>query len=178
MRSFRLALLASVLAFSTQAAATEVHCKGNEENYRIFEEMTEVLFNKRDGSQVLKYYAPEFVSHNVDQGGSGPRKVKVAFLQKMWEDSKRTWPDRKLVNEVVICGGDLVVARVTMTGTMEGPMGNIPATGKKFATTATDIYRFKDGKVVERWGNNDQITMLKQLGVLEAVAKGEGARHE
>jgi hypothetical protein len=32
---------------------------------------------------------------------------------------------------------------------------------------ATDIYRFKDNKVVERWGNNDGVTLLRQPGLLK-----------
>jgi predicted ester cyclase len=166
--------LATLLAFP--AAAAETHCKGNEKNLKIFEEMTEVLFNKRDESQAPRFYAPEVISHNTDSGGGDIRKVPISAMQQMWRNSKATYPDRKLVNELIICADDLVVARVTMTGTMTGPIGKIPPTGKPFTTTATDTYRFKDGKVVERWGNNDQIAMLKQLGILEAAAKAEAER--
>ncbi len=165
-----------MIALSAPAFATETHCKGNEANLRMVEEMTEVLFNKRDEAQAPKYYAPEVISHNADRGGGETQRVPIANMQKMWRDSKANSPDRKLVNDLIICADDLVVVRVTLSANMTSPMGNIPANGKKYTTTATDTYRLKDGKVVERWGNNDQITILKQLGILEAYAKQEAAK--
>ncbi len=44
----------------------------------------------------------------------------------------------------------------------------IPATGKSFTTTAIDIPRFKDGKIVEHWLESDQLGMLQQPGVIPA----------
>ncbi|MBT6962023.1 MAG: hypothetical protein HOA00_12835, partial [Rhodospirillaceae bacterium] len=40
-----------------------------------------------------------------------------------------------------------------------------PPNGRRYETSATDTYRFKDGKVIERWGNNDSIAMIRQLGL-------------
>jgi len=44
-----------------------------------------------------------------------------------------------------------------------GYEGN-PPTGKSYSISATDIYRFENGKVVERWGNSDLVSMYKQIG--------------
>ena len=126
-----------MIALSAPAFATETHCKGNEANLRMVEEMTEVLFNKRDEAQAPKYYAPEVISHNADRGGGETQRVPIATMQKMWRDSKANSPDRKLVNDLIICADDLVVVRVTLSATMSSPMGNIPANGKKYTTTAT-----------------------------------------
>jgi len=53
-----------------------------------------------------------------------------------------------------------------MTGTrIKGEMEGNPPNGRRFMTSAIDIYRFEDGKVVERWGNNDSIAMIRQLGL-------------
>jgi hypothetical protein len=30
------------------------------------------------------------------------------------------------------------------------------------------ISKFQDGKMVERWGSSDQLTLLKQIGVIPA----------
>jgi hypothetical protein len=40
-------------------------------------------------------------------------------------------------------------------------------TGRAYKASAIDIYRFKDNMVVERWGNNDGVTLLRQLGLLK-----------
>ena len=71
-----------------------------------------------------------------------------------------------MTNELIICQGDFVTARVTATGTrIKGKMKGNPKNGRRYIYSAIDIYRFKDGKVVERWGNNDRITMIRQLGL-------------
>ncbi|MDX2225168.1 MAG: ester cyclase [Rhodospirillaceae bacterium] len=144
---------------------------GNEANLKTYLEMTDVLFNRRIGSEAGKYYADKFMSHNSDGGGSGIKTATVESMQEIWRNTSITYPDRVLTNDLILCAGDLVVARVTMTGTMTGPMMGMPPTGKAFSTSAIDIYRFKDGKVVERWGNNDGIGMLTQMGLLQTFAE-------
>jgi predicted ester cyclase len=58
-----------------------------------------------------------------------------------------------------------------MSGKNDGPVLGHAPTGKPYSITATDIYRFEDGKVVERWGNADLVTLFRQLGFqLEMVS--------
>ena len=42
----------------------------------------------------------------------------------------------------------------------------IPPTGRDVAYDYVHIVRFKDGKVVEHWGVRDDMTLMRQLGVL------------
>lgn len=176
MRSFLLAAI--VYAVAAPAVAIETQCKGNEKNLETYLKMYDVLFMKRDESRVLEFYAPEFVSHNSDAGGGGAETRTAESMKPMWIDSKKNQPDRVMINEIILCAGNLVVARVTMKGTQTGPLFGMTATGKTYSTTATDIYRFKDGKVVERWGNSDGIGMLSQLGLLLPFAQAQAARAE
>ena len=176
MRSVLLAAI--VCAVAAPAVAIETQCKGNEKNLETYLKMYDVLFMKRDESRVLEFYAPEFVSHNSDAGGGGAETRTAESMKPMWIDSKKNQPDRVMINELILCAGNLVVARVTMKGTQTGPLFGMTATGKTYSTTATDIYRFKDGKVVERWGNSDGIGMLSQLGLLLPFAQAQAARAE
>jgi len=176
VRSFLLAAI--VCAVAAPAVAMETQCKGNEKNLETYLKMYDVLFMKRDESRVLEFYASEFVSHNSDAGAGGAETRTAESMKPMWIDSKKNQPDRVMINELILCAGNLVVARVTMKGTQTGPLFGMTATGKTYSTTATDIYRFKDGKVVERWGNNDGIGMLSQLGLLLPFAEAQAARAE
>jgi len=46
------------------------------------------------------------------------------------------------------------------------------AIGKSVKIQAIDVYRFKDGKIVEAWGLSDELNWYKQLGVaLAPLAK-------
>jgi len=42
----------------------------------------------------------------------------------------------------------------------------IPPTGKSVSMTGIAIYRIASGKIVEKWGEQDRLRMLQQLGVV------------
>jgi len=164
MRALGIALILAV--WSSLSLATEILCDDKEENLKVYLDMTRILFNERDHTRAAEFYADEFISHNTDGGGLGTTVRNPEHMQRIWINSKRVSPDRVLKNNLIVCNGDVVVARVTMKGTrVVGPMKGNPPNGRSFETSAIDIYRFKDGKVVERWGNNDSIAMIRQLGL-------------
>ncbi|MEQ8510062.1 MAG: ester cyclase [Rhodospirillaceae bacterium] len=166
MRVLTATALTLALSVTAPAAALEIICDGHEDNLNTYLEMTDILFNQRQGERASEYYADEFISHNSDAGGLGTAVRTPDHMTRIWEHSKKNSPDRQLINELIVCAGDVVVARVTMKGTrVTGEMEGNPPNGRRYETTATDTYRFKDGKVVERWGNNDSIAMIRQLGL-------------
>ncbi|MBL8630580.1 MAG: ester cyclase [Rhodospirillaceae bacterium] len=171
-----LVTLVAAMMLSASAFATDTYCKGNEKNLATYLKMHDVLFMQRDETRAGEFYAAEFISHNADEGGSATVKMKPDALKPMWIDSKKNMPDRVLTNDLIVCADDFVIVRVTVTGTQTGPFFGMPAPNKKINMTAIDIYKFKDGKVVERWGNNDGITMLGQLGLLSAYAQMHDAQ--
>ncbi len=73
-------------------------------------------------------------------------------------------PDYHTTIEDLIAEGDKVMARVTMTGTHTGNFWGIPATGRRVNLTGIYIVRIKDGKIVEHWGEENGLTVFKQLG--------------
>ncbi len=66
----------------------------------------------------------------------------------------------------MIAEGDRVAYVSTMKGTMTGPMGGFPATGKDFTLDNIIIQRLVDGKVVETWISWDNVAFLTQLGLM------------
>ena len=60
------------------------------------------------------------------------------------------------------------VARGTNTGTGNG----LPATGKKVEQSGITIWRIVDGKIKEEWSAFDQLSMMKQLGLLDQKPGG------
>lgn len=76
-------------------------------------------------------------------------------------------PDWHTAIDELIAEGDKVVARITMTGTHTGDFWGIPATGRRVKFTGIYIVRIADGKIVEHWGEEDGVSLLRQLGVLK-----------
>lgn len=147
------------------AQATETFCEGQEENLKRYLEMFEVLFVQRDGDRAGEFYADPFISHNSDGGGADTTLARPERMGIMFKASKAASPDRTLVNDVIICSDDMVSTRMTVSGTQTGVMMGNPPTGRTFKFTAMDIFRFADGKVVERWGNSDTLILIRQLGL-------------
>jgi predicted ester cyclase len=157
--------LAVCMADRAWSAEPRIACAPDNPNLKAYLEMTDRMFIPRDASVADQFYAPQFVSHNQDSGGGDSVTLTPARFREIYDGSRRTYGERGFRNDLIICGGDYVVARVIMTSKMTGPMGDQAPTGKTAVISATDTYRFKDGKVVERWGNNDGVSMLQQLGL-------------
>ena len=63
---------------------------------------------------------------------------------------------------------DRVAWRLTVTGTHQAEFRGIPATGTPIQFAAQYIFRFRDGKIVERWTNFDRLGVMVQLGAIPA----------
>lgn len=115
-----------------------------------------------DLALVDELVAPEFVSHGAPAGlPAGPEGVK------MWVTIfHQAFPDIYSRAEDVIVEGDKVVERFTAGGTHQGNFFGIPPTGKKGMITGINILRVANGKIVEHWGNSDDLGMLQQLGII------------
>lgn len=163
MRSIILASLLATALAAPAAAQVRIHCDGQTENLNTYLEIHKVLFSDRDTTRVEEYYADKIISHNNDAGGPGSL-VSSDSMAKMWEESKKNNPERVLEDELILCVDDFVVVRTTIKSSFNTPMAGYPPTGEPYSATAIDIYRFEDGKVVERWGNADVAFIFRQLG--------------
>lgn len=105
---------------------------------------------------------PDFVDHtNPPQWrhGIAGHKAIVALFRSVFPDL--TWRADALIAEE-----DLVAARTTMTGTQRGDFFGVPPTGRRVTVSGVHVLRVQDGKLVEHWGNNDDLGLLRQLGAL------------
>ncbi len=150
---------------AADAARTEIQCPKGDPNLKTYLAMSELMFAPRDASVAARFYAPQFVSHDSDAGGGGARTLTPAHFQKVYEAAKRTYGERSYHDDMILCAGPFLVVRVSMTYRMTGPLGAQASTGRTARTSAIDVFRFADGKVVERWGNNDGVGLLRQLGL-------------
>jgi steroid delta-isomerase-like uncharacterized protein len=79
---------------------------------------------------------------------------------------RTAFPDLHFTIEDMIAKGNKVVTRWTSTGTHQGELMGIPATGKATTGMGTNILRFEDDKIVEEWSNWHTLGLLQQLGVI------------
>jgi len=107
--------------------------------------------------------APNAVEHDTQNpftdidGPDGARRVIEMYRQ--------AFPDVSFTVEEQIAEGDFVFTRWTGTGTNDGEIMGMPATGRSSTVTGMNLDRFEDGRIVERWANWDTLGMLQQLGL-------------
>ena len=79
---------------------------------------------------------------------------------------RSSFPDMHMEGIELIAEGDIVVGRFTCSGTHLGAwLGHAP-TGRRFeAVDEVGIYHFRDGRIVETWGLEDNLSRLEQLGL-------------
>ncbi|MDQ5823563.1 MAG: ester cyclase [Chloroflexota bacterium] len=114
---------------------------------------------------VEQVMAVDVVDHTPQPGfdgaGIGEFKSVITML-------RAAFPDLSVTIEHMIAEGDKVAQRWTLRGTNKGEFAGIPPTGKQISVGVIEILHFADGKVVERWGQVDNMGMLQQLGVIPA----------
>jgi predicted ester cyclase len=79
---------------------------------------------------------------------------------------RTAFPDFRVLEFETFGEGDQVADRVVWTATHTGELMGIPPTGKTITVRETHIRRFAGGKIVEHWGQWDQIGMMQQIGVI------------
>ena len=133
-----------------------------EANKKLVHTVIDVIFNQLQLDRLEEFFTEDFYNHD---GYPGAPKGPAAFREYL-PMLKTAFPDRKLTPEFTLCDGDRVVSRTIMEGTMNGPLMGLPATGKRCRITATDTYQIRDGKICARWGNEDSLGMMQQLGLM------------
>ncbi len=79
---------------------------------------------------------------------------------------RSVFPDLRWDIEDLIAEGDKVVARTTMRGTHRGDFFGIPPTGRRVEMRGVHIMRVADGQIIEHWGSNDDLGLMRQLGAI------------
>jgi predicted SnoaL-like aldol condensation-catalyzing enzyme len=134
-----------------------------EQNKVLARRWSEELWGRGDLSVADEIIARDYVRHDPGDPfpARGPEDVKriVTMLRAML-------PDLRIEIDAIIGEGDLVVTRYTRVATdTVGYMGH-PPTGRTIRTTAMQMFRSADGKIVESWAARDDLGVLRQLGMI------------
>jgi steroid delta-isomerase-like uncharacterized protein len=124
--------------------------------------------NRGDLDAMAALFSPDAVT--VDRargltflGREGIRSFKAAL--------REAFPDLVAEPQTTIDGGDTVVVQELATGTHNGPLGPIPASGRPLSLPVCVVFRFgEDGLVASADYHWDQLSMLQQIGAVEVPA--------
>lgn len=117
------------------------------------------VWNQGNLAAINEVISPNYVQHTrgVPQGREG---VKAFFtgLRASFSNISSTVED-------VVAEGDRVMWRSTIRATQTGTFRGIPPTGREITVTAMTIMRVENGLFAENWGEQDNLALLRQLGI-------------
>jgi steroid delta-isomerase-like uncharacterized protein len=141
------------------------------QNKDTVREFIDGLFTKGDLGATDAYLAEDFINHDPPFGVPADRDGMRAAGQMM----RAGFPDWHSELHDLIAEGDLVVERFTASGTHRGEVMGVPATGRTVSLPGINIFRLREGWIVERWGRLDDLGFLRQLGIQQPGAQEPGA---
>ena len=112
-----------------------------------------------DIGAAMALLSPDLVCHEMPPGVSGDRDgAKQLFVML-----KAAFPDLTFTVEDALTEGDRIVARVKARGSQHGAFMDIQPTGKRVEYSLIEILRIAEGKILERWGVADWLSVIQQL---------------
>jgi steroid delta-isomerase-like uncharacterized protein len=118
-------------------------------NKAVVERIYRDGYNGGDESVYAELYLPDFFHHSktlhdVGQGGEAERQSMLRFRDAL--------PDVRFDIEQLVAEGDVVAARLHITGTPRKDFGNVPAADGAFDRHCLALFRVDpDGRVAEEW---------------------------
>ena len=105
-----------------------------------------------------------------DEVGTGRRAEGREAILELFEGWKHTMPDAVGTVTSALASDGEVALEVTWKGTMTGPWGDTPATGRQQTTRAALFLRFSGEAISESRQYFDSLALLQELGVMPEPA--------
>jgi steroid delta-isomerase-like uncharacterized protein len=125
----------------------------------------ERMFNQGDLDFVDTAIAPDAVDHQEPEGTDF-----AAHLKHVISTLRAAFPDLRFDVQEMICEGDTVACRSTMTGTHQGslrigPMASLPVNGDRIDVPHMHFFHYDaEGRLTDLWHVWNTIALARQIG--------------
>ncbi|MFJ1707027.1 ester cyclase [Kitasatospora sp. NPDC088346] len=140
------------------------------DNREIVRAFIDALFTEGDLAAVDEYLAEDFLDHDPPVGSDASREGMRTAAALF----RGAFPDWHSTPDFLVAENDMVVEHFSATGTQLGEIFGAPATGRTVTLRGINVFRVREGRIVERWGRLDDLGLLRQLG----LAQGPGGGRE
>lgn len=131
-----------------------------EENKAIVRQFFEEGPSKGNIKAANELLSPDFAMHVPLPAPPG-----IEGINEVITTCRAAFEHLNVTIEDMVAEGDKVVARFTAQGVHKGSFMGLPATGKPITMTGIEIFRIKDGKIAELWGEVNLLGLMQQLGI-------------
>lgn len=135
-----------------------------EQNATLVRRTYDEVINQEHGAVIDEIFAADVIVHDPF---TGKARGKDAFhrLLGMFDAA---FPHHRVAVEAIVSQDDLVSVLHTHTATHTGAFMGMPPTGRTVVVNGLELFRVRDGKIVEFWRKDDDVSLLMQLGMLPA----------
>jgi len=131
-------------------------------NKKVVTEFIDALFSRGDLGAVDQYLHEDYLDHDPPWGADGTREGMRAAAAQI----RAALPDWRSELHLLVAEGDVVAEHFTASGTHTGELMGVAPTQQVLTLPGINLFRLRDGRIVERWGRLDELGFLRQLGVL------------
>lgn len=136
-----------------------------EQNKLVARRFFEDAYNTGNLDLLDQLLMSDYVDQKAPPGTpDGPEGIKQVISM-----FRAAFPDLHFTIEDQIAEGDKVVTRYTFSGTQQGQLMGIPATGEHVSITGISIYRIVNGKMQTAWIEYDMLGLMQQIGMVPAA---------
>jgi predicted ester cyclase len=143
--------------------AAECAATSEEENEALVRRWFDEAWTRQNFDHLDELLATDIVHHRVLNRITTDAASRAETIRE-WHT---TMPDFAVTVDDVLTDGDLVLARLTLSGTHDGPWETIAPTGKRVTWTGHTIFRIACDRIAEEWSEADALAFFQQLGALE-----------
>ena len=117
--------------------------------------------NRKDVAALKQFWTADTIERFPDRTCRGADEI-AAYFQEAFD----AIPDWNMEVVSIVEQGDDVFVHWHLTGTHNGPLLGIEATGKPLAVDGMDHFVIRDGKVVSNFVIFDQLQYARQIGMM------------
>jgi steroid delta-isomerase-like uncharacterized protein len=151
------ALVAAAASISSAAEA--------EDDATVLIQRFATTLSAHDMTAFADLFADDYINHQKSAAAPAPpagksaKQATLAFFQARLTGI----PDLRVTVETSLASGDKTAASFVYEGEHGGVYFGVAPTGKPLRFTSCDIFRVRDGRIVEHWGMGDIAGVLAQL---------------
>lgn len=122
-------------------------------------------FSQGQIDTIIERLGDGYISHGF--GGGGPDNLRQSLTMM-----RNAFPDLTFTIEDTITEGDKIAIKATLRGTHQGPFAGRPPSGNAVEVGSCDVFRVRDGRIVEAWWLGDSGSMLMQIDAAPTASAG------
>ena len=146
-----------------EAAVASDHGASVKANERVVEAFLQDVINEHHGDHAARYLNPDMQW----SGGTVGTVTGRADVAGLFASVVAAFADAHITIDDIFGQGDQVVVRVVVSGTQQGAILGIPASGRHVQWDGVDVYRLSHGKISNIWAGDDWTAILNDTGTFK-----------